>query len=487
MVSMTRRPNVLAAALVVTSAAPSFAHDARNTENSSALARPLFTSGLPGGVTFTPGPISLDGVTFTPGPLNARDAEPIESNSRASAPPRASMEPLTAPAPASSAGAYGCALVGEVARVDLALASNALRPVQVTLATRGRDAVALVTLGRPGGAHEGMVFPESRWVTIPASGAAPRVFRAPGFEPDASVALGEDGGALVVSYTRLDVRAGPERSRPAVRSLALRADGSAVGAPLTLDQSEGLSIDSPVVAWRGGYAVVLGRESVDASGARGPVREALYVLDASGAPARAPWLLTDEQGDDTIGRYRVGLRALGNELRASWTVSAGPSAGVWVRRYDQGPGEPHRVVGRAAWGSEVAFDGSGVLYRAGGERDAPVELFYSPWEGGEAQSLGAGWDPAMAFVRGRVLVAGVSLIDGDGREFSALMAAAQPCRPLRALAAPEEATRGIADAVDMDLAPTEEGALLAWIEPIDPGNELGLRVLRVARVACQGS
>src|SRR5262249_53291490 len=125
-----------------------------------------------------------------------------------------------------------------------------------------------------------------------------------------------------------------------------------------------------------------------------------------------------------------------------------------------------------------------VLYRTGGERDAPVQLLFTPWRGRDAVSLGAGWDPTTAFVRGRVLVAGVTLVGADGAEFQALVAASTPGRPLRPLAAPAAATAALAQAVDFDMAATDDGAVLAWIEAAGAADG-GPRALRVARVTCR--
>jgi hypothetical protein len=354
------------------------------------------------------------------------------------------------------------------------------------LATRGRDAVALVSLARPGGPRDGLVFPMSRVVWIPAAGA-PRVTPGPGFEPDATIAVGPSETLLVVSRTRLDARGDAEHARPSVRVAVLDANGAVVGGPRVLDDSAGLEVDSPVVAWREGFAVVLGRESVDAQGARGPVREWLHLLGPRGESIHAPWLLTDAQSDDSIGRFRVGLGVLPatGELVASWTVAAGPDAGVWTLRLaGDALGPATRLIARAAWGSEVAHDGSGVLYRTGGERDAPVQLFYTPWRGRDAFPLGAGWDPMTAFVHGRVLVAGVALMQPGGEALDALLAASVPGSVPRAVPAPRDAASALGRAVDVDMATTDDGAVLAWIEG---GDEEGAapRRLAVARVVCR--
>jgi hypothetical protein len=214
---------------------------------------------------------------------------------------------------------------------------------------------------------------------------------------------------------------------------------------------------------------VLGRKGAAEGDGAAPVREDLYRFDASGAQAQTPWRVTDAQSDDSIGRYRVGLGTVagGEDLAVSWTVAQGRDAGVWTRRLGgASAGAATRLVGRAAWGSEVARDGSGVVYREGGELGAPVRLFYAPWNVREPFALGAGWDPATAFVRGRVLVAGVVLEGADGAAQDTLVAVSQPGAPARALPAPQDAAASLAGATDSDLAATRDGAWLAWIEPV---------------------
>ena len=276
--------------------------------------------------------------------------------------------------------------------------------------------------------RQGLSYPESRVVVLGSSGE-PTVLHAPGFEPDAAIALGPNDHTLVVSYAAGE----SARVQESVRVSLLDAHGALAAPARTVENSAGLKVDSPATAWREGYAVVLGRET-----AGDTMREAIYGFDRQGEANHAPWALTDAQGDDSIGRYRVGLAAAndGAVLRASWTVVAAAQAGVWTRTLNDGHlDEPRRLAARPAWGSEVMPDGGGILYRAGGERSAPVELFFAPAEAGDSVSLGAGWDPSTAYVRGHLLVAGVTLADADGHDLNTLVAAALPGQPLRAIPA----------------------------------------------------
>jgi hypothetical protein len=386
--------------------------------------------------------------------------------------------------PAPDAHERQCRLAGEVQRT--ALDSGELRAVQIALATRGDDAVSLVIMGRsppPRQIREGMVFPESRLIRLGEHGE-PSVQHTPGFEPDAALALDEHGEVAVVSYSRLDVHGDVLSSRPTIRMSMLDGEGHLVGPTQALEGSAGLRIDSPVVSMREGFAVVMGRETAADDGTRGPVHESLFTYGSRDG-WHAPLMITDAQGDDSIGRFRVGLHAVdeGRALVASWTVAAGHDAGVWTRSIrNDSLDTAHRRVARAAWGSEIADDG-GVLFRSGGERSAPVQLFYSPVGGGSAVALGAGWDPSIAWIDGRLLVAGATLADGRGGDFNALIAEAGPGEPLAALEAPQGTGDALASAVDYDLAATAHGAVLAWIES-DGEQATAARRVAVARIRC---
>jgi hypothetical protein len=150
-----------------------------------------------------------------------------------------------------------------------------------------------------------------------------------------------------------------------------------------------------------------------------------------------------------------------------------------------------RVASRAAWGSEIARDGSGVLYRVGGELGAPVRLYYSPWHTTrDPFAVGAGWDPSAVFVRGRLLVAAVPIVAADrgdtpDRTIDALVAASVPGSPTRAISAPADAASGIHRATDFDMAATDDGAVVAWIEPEGTDPDSPGRRLAVARIACE--
>jgi hypothetical protein len=141
-----------------------------------------------------------------------------------------------------------------------------------------------------------------------------------------------------------------------------------------------------------------------------------------------------------------------------------------------------RLFDRVAWGSEVSGDASGAFFRSGGERGEPVGLYYRGFEAGSRTvALGAGWDPSVAVSHGWWLVAGVALQSPDGSSLESVVAAARPGQPLRAVVTPEVGEPALADAVDLRMVGTRNGAAMAWIEAAESGST---RRLGVARVTC---
>ncbi len=204
-------------------------------------------------------------------------------------------------------------------------------PVQVSLASRGARAVALVAMGRPGADRHGMAFPESRWVEW--NDGRVEVFPARGFLPGAALALG-DRDATVISYTRPDPRTPQQRASRildvdvATQVAVTRVDarGHVIMGPNELEGSDGWQIDSPVVVWRHGIAVVLGHPTAPpGDGAR---REVLHFLDARGHDVRAPLELSIDSRDARLrrrarGAHR-GARREPRSRRPGWS-RRGPS------------------------------------------------------------------------------------------------------------------------------------------------------------------
>lgn len=471
------------------------------------------------GVTFTPGPMRLNGVTFTPGPMHlngvtftpdlssthhmtpmsgAQDravahveasrmtrTPDVARHSVDNTPPRSlpTREPTHRSFPIE---AVGCTLSGDVARVDLS-GHDTLRPVQVALAARGQDVVALVTMARPGGPREGMVFPTSRLISLMGNGTVPRVSTAPGFEPDASIALGPGGRVFVVGYTRFDARGDLVRSQRSVRVVLLDVHGHRVGTDRVLEDSSGLEIDSPVVPFGQpfqGFAVVLGRKAPD--GTPSSIQESLYTFGQNGQGLYPPIVVTNAQSDHTLGKYRVGLGTVPGRdaLTVAWTVTSGTDTGVYYRFWSPDMlGPVIRQTARPAWGAQIAHDGSGLLYRIGGEHDAPVQAFYLPWESRQALPVAAGWDLSLAMVRGHALIASTSCIDPEGRAVPALLSVTRPGQG--SILALSELSANPTAVVDLDLAVTDDGAVIAWIESTIPGDDTAPRQLALARVVCR--
>ncbi len=435
---------------------------------SEAQPRPRFS--------FSPGATTLAGVTFTPG---ARD--------------QALTTPLDAPAPERAPDPPArrlpqCVLDGAVRHVELD--SRGLRPTQIALAARNDRVIALVGMARNAplrAVHSGLVFPESRLVID--DGRTVTITRAPGVEPDAAIALAQDDRVFVVGYERLEGTAHMPAAQPGIRVVVLDAQGHVASAPRTIEGTAGLHIDSAVVPFGAGAAVVLGRESILDDGVHGPVREALYLLDEAGGASREPVQVTDAQGDETLSRYRVGLASVdaGEGLRTTWSVPSGPEAGVWTARFDGIQlGAVSHVATRGAWGTEVCGDGAGVLFRSGGEQGLPVGLFYRGFDLAAPEvELGAGWDPDVAMARGFWLVAGASLRNAAGHPVDGVIAAARPGEPLRAIATPDLDDATLTDAIDTEMVSLADGVAVGWIEPgsTEPGG--AMRRLGLARVICR--
>lgn len=415
------------------------------------------------------------------------DAEP-----EVDAPP----EPV---APATSAARdampwSSCEVEGSAQPVDLQTGN--LIPLQVALASRGTRSVALVTLGRPGGGRRGMIFPESRWVEW--DGQRATVTPTPGFHPDAEIVLRDDD-ATVLSYADAAAIGELGDDPMAESSLALSfarigSQGRVLVPPRVLDDSLGLGIDSRMVAWGGGTAVVLGRPTDTTSGAR---RESVYFLDGAGQPMRAPEALTDEARDDGYGAPCADL-ALDDDraLIAGWTVPEGPRAGLWVRRgigWDarrDTPREAVRVVtGEGLWGPEVSPWGV-VVRRAPRtlDGDGPLtDVLFAPWTGLTAPRRDAAasalfWDPRVTWSGRAAVLFGER--PGEGMRL-AHTPPASSAPGVRWMLDPRAATRiaGLRDPIDVAVAPSDDGAVVAWIEADDAAAVR--RRLSLARVGCR--
>lgn len=381
-----------------------------------------------------------------------------------------------------------CQLDGAIRHVDLD--ARGLRATQVALAARNGRVVALVVMARnapPRAIHSGLVFPESRLVTD--DGHSVTVAHALGVEPDTAIALTQADHVFVASYEQPADALRTPGTPPGVRVVVLDAQGHVAFAPRTIEGSAGLQIDSTVVPYGAGAAVVLGRESVLVGGAHGPVDEALYLFDETGSALREPARVTDAQGDETLSRHRVGLASGANSegLRATWSVPSGPESGVWTSRFDGTRFEAGmQVTSRGAWGTEVSGDGAGVLFRGGGEQGRPVGLFYRAFDLPTAElALGVGWDPEVAMTQDVLLVAGVSLHSATGRAVYSAIAAARPGEPLRPVTTPELEGATLADAIDLAMVSLRDGAAVGWIEPGSAQPEATGRRLGLARVTCR--
>jgi len=415
-----------------------------------------------------------------------------------------------------------CELAAPAQPVDLR--ASPLLPVQVSVASRGDRAAALVALGRPGSDRHGLAFPESRWVEWNgARGPVVRPLR--GFLPGAALALRSDGAATILSYVRPDPETPAQRAshvrdvdiptRVAITQLG--PDGAVLHGPNEIEFTDGWDIDSNAAAWRFGTAVVLGRATNPPEDRRR--HEVIHFLDARGHAVRPFLELTDQAREEGLGTPLASLAAApdGRTLAAAWTVPTGALAGVWVRRgiaLDAAPFRPgtahieepppapdarprrqpqwfprglwvYRVAeGRGFWGPSVTRGGVTFQRLAGAEGAAPFsEVFFSSWPSTRrsitARSLGTWADPLPVWSPGGAVVAGLSRDDPeDALSFTYM---AQRERALRALDVALDRLPGLEGAADVAMCPTDDGALLVWID----ARENGERRLSVARLACQ--
>lgn len=436
----------------------------------------------------------------------------------------AETSPWPGGAQATETAWSSCGFAGTSQPVDLE--AGALLPMQVALASRGDRAVALVAMGRPGADRHGMAFPESRWVEW--SGGRVDVFPARGFSPGAALALG-DRDATVLSYTRPDPRTPDERASRVldvdvptmVAVTRVGAHGRTLVGPSDLEGSDGWQIDSPVVLWRHGIAVVLGHPTAPpGDGAR---REVLHFLDARGHDVRAPLELSDGSREAGLGAAPAGLTVApdGASLAAAWMVPAGPIAGVWVRRgitldarpfipgtahIVEGPVAPGRrravpLYARGMWTFRVAqgegFWGpyvsrGGVFFGragSGADGDAPLtELLLSPWPVDRrivpSRVLDAWWDPLATWTPGGAMVAGFSPRSASSRPLVVAYAARNE-RALRTITLPaDDGDPRPCDGTDIAFAPLDSGALVAWIDAPDLDQP---RRLALAQVRCEAA
>jgi len=394
--------------------------------------------------------------------------------------------PRNEPAPQEDRGT-ACSLVNGIEELSLDESPSHRdafqRALELSISSFGREVVALVTLGRVGAGREGMTFTQSRLVHFSAE-RNPTVSRAMGFEPGAVVALGPDNTVFVLSSARFDVR--HQRAAEDLKLTVLDTRGTVRSAPRPIEATRGMSIDSAPVAWRGGVAVVLGEPTiVGADHAFGPVRERVFTFALDGSPRVAPWVLTEAQSPDAVGRFRVGLgRIAGGDALAA-VFSDGRA--LQVRRFAGGtPSEsPTRVFDGHAWAPEVSHDGASLIFREGGTDGRPVRLRVARWDGANVIDVGQGWEPLASVHFSRVLVAGALVPLEDGRRTTALFTEGSGQEPPRVLVAPHGAHARLDDAIDVALAPTDEGALLAWIESTDRTQADAPRRLAYARVRCR--
>lgn len=487
-------------------------------------------------VTFTPGgqigrTPELSGVTFTPGSrravlreepvtraesrddqasqrraaqlvsgitANARPAatEPMASDARGAhvavaEPEREALAPvieaLSSELVPQEEHATSCSLANGIEELSLDETPSHRGPAQhaleLSLSSYGREVVALVTLGRVGSGREGMTFTQSRLVHF-SSERSPTVSHTMGFEPGAVVALGPEHTVFVFSSARFDVR--HQRAAEELKLTVLDVRGAVRSPTRPIEATRGMVIDSAPVAWRGGVAIVLGEPTISGADRRfGPVRERVFTFALDGTPLMPPWVLTDAQHPDAVGRFRVGLgRIAGGDALAA-VFSDGRA--LYVRRFAGGaPFEPAtRVFNGHAWAPEVSHDGASLIFREGGTDGRPVRLRVARWDGANVIDVGQGWEPLAAVHRSRVLVAGALVSLADGRRTTALFTEGSGQQRPRVLVAPRGAHARLDDAIDVALVPTDDGALLAWIESTDRTQPDAPRRLAYARVRCR--
>lgn len=453
-----------------------------------AAASPVLASNNGNAITPAREPAANSTAVAAANPANdSRAAHVAAPEPAREAPTRVIEAPRNEPAPQEDR-ATSCSLVNGIEELSLDESPTSRdasqRALELSISSYGRDVVALVTLGRVGSGREGMTFTQSRIVHFSSSDRAPTVSRSMGFEPGAVVSLGPDNTVFVLSSPRFDVR--HQHAAEDLRLTVLDARGAVRSPSRTIENTRGMSIDSTPVAWRGGVAVVLGEPTVTGvDRVFGPVRERVFTFALDGAPRVAPWVLTEAQSPDAVGRFRVGLgRIAGGDALAA-VFSDGRS--LQVRRFAGGaPSEsPTRVFDGHAWAPEVSHDGASLIFREGGTDGRPVRLRVARWDGANVIDVGQGWEPLASVHRSRVLVAGALVPLEDGRRTTALFTEGNGQDRPRVLVAPHGAHARLDDAIDVALAPTDDGALLAWIESTDRTQPDAPRRLAYARVRCR--
>ncbi len=373
-------------------------------------------------------------------------------------------------------GWNSCGIDGPADTVDLSPGN--LTPVQVALASRGARTVALVTLGRPAGGRRGMIFPESRIVRWEGTRTV-EVSRSPGFEPDAQLAL-DEGEASVLSYvaTEDDARAA------AIALTGIALDGRVTHPTREVPDTAGMTMDSALVPWRGGVATVLARPVVDAGHLAGTSE--LYVLHPDGAPVIPPRELTRDARDDGTGTHRTGLATddRGTTLTAAWAVPSGGRTGVWVRRgitVTALPPAEHLTGTAGLFGPEPSSLGVMARRRAPGADGALTELTYLPDNPREStRHLGRWWDPLSVYTPSGPIIVGQRVVHGGAQPTAAVLL--HGATELTAVPDPAHRLDSLANAVDVAVAPTPTGAVVAWIS--EAGADATARRLSLARVAC---
>lgn len=390
----------------------------------------------------------------------------------------------------STAGFWrSCALDGPVMPVDLRTGS--MIPMQVTVAGRGRRAVALVTLGHSPGGRHGMAFTASRWVEW--TDGEPSVFETTGFGSAPTVVLEAHGGTVLSVLPASDDQT-PEDGPFSVVFNRVNAHGRVLTGPVRLNGTDGFDIDSQPVEWSGGTAVVLGHDGE-------PPRqrqESLWFLDSHGRTVRSPLNLTTESRDLGFGAPCAGLSVSPNgaSLTAAWTVADGPRAGVWVRRGitlagrdSQGRARDRSVTERWLQGSgwwSPTVGPLGVLVRRNarseGSFGALAEVVLSHGRDRSPSLVATLWDPLAVWSSGGAIITGTEPGPSEDSPPRPWLATVDG-RTRRTTTVPfaSDRTGGIREAVDIAMAAVDNGAVVAWIETLDPGR----RRLAMARLGCQ--
>lgn len=357
------------------------------------------------------------------------------------------------------------------------------RPVQVTLASRGDEALALVTLSYlTRDPREGLRFAESRILHIKSDGPRSMMI-APAFEPDASLSWGSDGTVFVVGYSSFDPRGDMttvQRSLEATTFLlpALHEGRVERVSHHRFENTLSWTVESRPVSTHDGFATLLAT-SIEGAGTRlqwtAFDREAQMRNTASVDIARESSVASLEFGS----RYRAGTSLLDEHAQVA-TAWLAPEQGVWLRaRKDDTWQTPvHRPI-RDVWGVDVASDGSGVLLRTGGANGQAAALEWLGWNDAHSVRLGEGWDVLAVQSQGHIVAAGLAHDSTTGGDIGF----APVGQPLVHAHLSDATRTSLANAIDLDLVPTRSGALLAWIEPAE-GPERPVRHLSMLRIVC---